>query len=290
MEQRSRAAVYDGDLDIEALRFAGRVPSFPGHFHDYYVTGLVEDGERRLSCAGREHPIGAGSILLFHPGDSHACTQSGGDFFGYRALHIARDVMLALTETERRELPGFSQNVLWDKDLLRSLRRLHRMIAEGAPGPAKEEQLLLLLSLLTRRYGQAGGGPPVCRQEVERACAFIRENYPERIGLDQISRSAGLSKSALLRAFLQEKGVTPYRYLEAVRIGAAKALLRRGVPPAETALRTGFSDQSHFTNAFRGLIGLPPGAYRGIFSDRKAAGDTAGRGLGAAGAQSGKGV
>ena len=83
--------------------------------------------------------------------------------------------------------------------------------------------------------------------------------------LEQIGRCAGLSKSALLRAFTHTKGVTPYSYLINVRIGQAKRLLEQGIPPVEAALQTGFSDQSHFTNYFSRFIGLAPGAYREIF-------------------------
>ena len=72
-----------------------------------------------------------------------------------------------------------------------------------------------------------------------------------------------------LRAFAREKGVTPYNYLESLRIGEAKKLLEQGVPPAEAALRTGFSDQSHFTNYFSRFIGLSPGAYREIFTEKE---------------------
>jgi transcriptional regulator GlxA family with amidase domain len=50
-----------------------------------------------------------------------------------------------------------------------------------------------------------------------------------------------------------------------IRINEAKKLLESGVSSAETAVRTGFSDQSHFTNFFNMFIGLPPGAYREIF-------------------------
>ena len=39
--------------------------------------------------------------------------------------------------------------------------------------------------------------------------------------------------------------------------------------PAEAALRTGFSDQSHFTNYFNRVIGLTPGVYREIFLERE---------------------
>jgi transcriptional regulator GlxA family with amidase domain len=36
----------------------------------------------------------------------------------------------------------------------------------------------------------------------------------------------------------------------------------------EAAIRTGFSDQSHFTNYFNQFIGLAPGTYREIFSEK----------------------
>lgn len=63
--------------------------------------------------------------------------------------------------------------------------------------------------------------------------------------------------------------LTPYRYLENIRIGAAKKLLEQGAAPIDAALQTGFSDQSHFTNYFNSFIGLAPGIYRDIFSEKK---------------------
>lgn len=85
------------------------------------------------------------------------------------------------------------------------------------------------------------------------------------IYLDQICHLEGLSKLTLLRAFTKSKGVTPYSYLQNIRIGEAKKLLEQGLPPVEAALQTGFSDQSHFTNYFNRYIGLAPGVYREIF-------------------------
>ena len=64
------------------------------------------------------------------------------------------------------------------------------------------------------------------------------------------------------------KGVTPYRYLETIRINEAKKLLSEEVPPVEVAIKTGFSDQSHFTNYFNQFIGLTPGIYHEIFCKR----------------------
>lgn len=268
MRKETKTAVYDEELGLEAYRFKGIAQPFPNHFHEYYVIGFVEEGERRLSCRNREYMIRRGDVVLFNPGDSHACVQVDGGTLDYRGFNISKETMLDLMGevTGRRSLPGFSETVLRDEEISCYLRPLHGLVMEGSREFGKEENLLLVLSLLLGRCGQPFEEcVPECREEIERACAFMERHYGERNCLDQICRQAGLSKSTLLRVFVRAKGVTPYCYLENIRIGAAKKLMEKGVPPAEAALRTGFSDQSHFTNYFSRFIGLTPGAYRDIF-------------------------
>ncbi len=263
-----RTVVYDDELRIEAYRFEGIVQPFPNHFHEYYVIGFVEDGERVLSCKNQEYAIRKGNVLLFNPGDNHACVQSDDGTLDYRGINITKEVMLDLAEevTGKRSLPGFSQNVVFDEEITCCLRPLHELVMKGSCEFGKEESLLLLISRLIQEYGQPFESCiPECPDEIEKACAFMEQHYAERIYLDQICRRAGLSKSTLLRAFAKSKGVTPYSYLENIRIGQARKLLEHGVPPVEAALQTGFSDQSHFTNYWGRLIGLPPGVYREIF-------------------------
>ena len=270
MKQEARTVVYDDELRIEAYRFEGIARPFPNHFHEYYVIGFMEAGERVLSCKNQEYTISTGDVLLFNPGDNHACVQSDSGTLDYRGFNIAKEVMLDLAEkvTGRRELPGFSQNVISDGEITCCLRPLHELVMKGSHEFGKEEHLPLLISLLIRQYGQPFEScVPECRKEIEKACAFMERYYAERIDLDQLCRCAGLSKSTLLRAFARSKGVTPYSYLENIRIGKAKKLLEQGVPPVEAALQTGFSDQSHFTNYFNRFIGLAPGLYRDIFKD-----------------------
>lgn len=268
MKKETRTVAYDDDLRVEAYRFEGIVQPFPNHFHEYYVIGFVEDGERCLSCKNQEYTICRGNIVLFNPGDNHACVQSDDGALDYRGLNITKEIMLDLAEevTGKRKLPGFSQTVIFDEEITCYLRPLHELIMSGSSEFDKEENLLLLLSLLIQRWGQSFEAcVPECREEIEKACAFMEQHYTEHIYLDQICRCANLSKSTLLRAFTKSKGVTPYRYLENIRIGAAKRLLEQGTPPIEAALQTGFSDQSHFTSYFTRFIGLSPGVYREIF-------------------------
>ena len=272
MKKEIRTVVYDDELRMEAYWFEGIVQPFPSHFHEHYVIGFVEKGERMLSCRDREYAIEEGSIVLFNPGDSHACVQSDEGTFDYRGFNISKAVMLDLEEevTGRRELPRFSKNVICHEGIACHLRSLHEMVMRGTGEFKKEETLLFLLSYIIQNYGKPSRRcVPESRQEIEKACEYMAEHFAEPIYLDQICRYAGLSKSALLRAFTKEIGVTPYRYLETVRINEAKRLLSEGMAPAETAIRTGFSDQSHFTNYFNQFIGLAPGAYREIFSEKE---------------------
>ena len=190
MKKEIRTVVYDDELRMEAYRFEGIVQPFPSHFHEHYVIGFVEKGERVLSCRDREYAIEEGSIVLFNPGDSHACVQSDEGTFDYRGFNISKEVMLDLAEevTGKRELPGFSKNVICDEEIACHLRPLHEMVMKGTGEFKKEETLLFLLSYLIQNYGKPFESCiPECRQEIEKACEYMTAHFTERIYLDQMT-------------------------------------------------------------------------------------------------------
>ena len=269
MRQPVRTARHDPALGLEAYCLQGVERPFPCHVHDHYVIGVVDRGTRSLTCRGRREAIGPGDVLLFNPGDSHGCVQEDG-VLDYRGLNIPRDAMRALAErsADLRVPPGFTQPVVRDRELARRLAALHRAVLEDGSPLRLEEALVLAFDHLLPDYaGQAETA--ACRAEVARACVFMRDRFAQPLTLADISRQAGLSKSALVRAFAREKGVTPYRYLLAVRVDRARQMLEQGRSPAETALAAGFSDQSHFTNCFTAITGLTPGAYRALFREER---------------------
>ncbi|WP_323090192.1 AraC family transcriptional regulator [Allobaculum sp. JKK-2023] len=272
MKKEIRTAVYDDRLHLEAYSFANITQPFPKHFHEYYVIGLVEEGERILCCKNCQYTLKKGDILLLNPGDIHACSQQDGGTLDYRGMNISQSVMLDLVEKAigQRVLPGFWGNVICDEEAADYLYRLHELMMKGSHESKKEEILRQLIALLVEHYSQPFVfAVPEDHEEVERACAFMEAHYAKPINLDQLCRYTAVSKSTLLRAFAGAKGVTPYSYLQNIRIGKARQMLEHGDSLVETALRTGFYDQSHFTNCFNRLIGLAPGVYRKIFQDPK---------------------
>ena len=63
MKKETRTIVYDDELGIEAYRLEGIVQPFPNHFHEYYVIGLIESGERFLSCRNQDYRLKPGDMV-----------------------------------------------------------------------------------------------------------------------------------------------------------------------------------------------------------------------------------
>ncbi len=268
MSKEKRSVCYDRELKLEAYYFEETAQPFPNHFHDHYVIGAVDSGTRCLSCKNREYNITSGNLLIFNPGDNHSCAQQGKELLYYRGLNISRETMANITGkiVGKNTLPMFSENVITNKRAAERFQTLHREVMSGCGGSDREEILLLLVSQLIEAYEQPFYDEiSECVGDVERVCLFAAEHYHEHITLEDMCKCGNMSRSTLLRAFVKAKGITPYRYLQAVRISEAKKLLAVGITPVETAMQTGFSDQSHFSSFFYMFTGLSPAEYRRIF-------------------------
>lgn len=271
MEQETRTVKYDPELKVEAYSFKGIMQKFPNHFHDYYVIGFIESGERCLSCKNRKYTVEPGDLLLFNPHDNHTCEQIDGRTLDYRCINVPPETMskAAFEITGKEYLPYFSPAVIFHSELASLLGELHMIIMEEEKDFRKEEIFFFLLEQLIKEFSEEGIEPSLAEEnrETRIICNFLEENYMKNITLDELSELTGLSKYYLLRSFTKQKGISPYRYLETIRIDRAKKLLEKGVLPIEAALQTGFTDQSHFSNFFKKFIGLTPKQYMNIFID-----------------------
>ena len=92
---------------------------------------------------------------------------------------------------------------------------------------------------------------------------FIHDNLARPIRLSELATLADLSPSQFGRAFKISTRRTPHQWHLDARIQSAKRLLGgHGTSLVEVALDTSFSEQSHFTRAFRAATGVSPGAWR----------------------------
>jgi len=127
-------------------------------------------------------------------------------------------------------------------------------------GPAVEGLLLELLTSGVRRSGERSGATP---RWLLRVRERLYEQRTRHLTLAELAQCAGRHPVQVSRQFRRHFGCTISEYVRQLRVARAQMLLpEQGLSLAEVALASGFADQSHFTNAFRRLTGIPPHRYR----------------------------
>ncbi|MFC4146104.1 AraC family transcriptional regulator [Micromonospora mangrovi] len=98
---------------------------------------------------------------------------------------------------------------------------------------------------------------------VHRAIAAMEENLSEPITVDDMARAALFSKFHFSRVFHRATGVSPGRFLSALRLQRAKDLLvSTTLNVADISLRVGYSSVGTFSYRFSRSVGMSPTAYR----------------------------
>ena len=106
-------------------------------------------------------------------------------------------------------------------------------------------------------------GDELLESLVRQAVTTIRERYEEPLSLDDLARAATMSKFHFLRTFRNVTGVTPIRFVSAVRINEAKRLLSATqAPVAEISVQVGYGSLRTFTRRFTECVGMSPTSYR----------------------------
>ena len=99
-----------------------------------------------------------------------------------------------------------------------------------------------------------------------RARDLVDARYTEPLGVDDLARSAGLSRAHFSREFRRAFGESPHAYLLTRRLERAASLLRstdRSV--AAVCFAVGLRSVGSFTTSFTRAYGMTPTAYRASF-------------------------
>jgi AraC family transcriptional regulator len=238
--------------------------TIPRHSHESAYFGLVLQGTYRETYEGRTRECEP-STLLFHPAGE---------------LHDERhdDVLVRIFSIE---LPGAWRDRLPEQAalgtpacfrsgaLVRLALRLHEESHKDDPvAPLVIEGLMLELVA------------QVCRQEahpaelraprwLKQVRDLLNEQYAENLSLESIASSVNVHPTHFCRAFRQHYHCTPGDFVRRLRVERAQQYLAESdTPLAEIAFRVGYSDQSHFTTAFKRLTGLTPSQFRKLRRER----------------------
>jgi transcriptional regulator GlxA family with amidase domain len=235
-----RAIAFDARLVgtvATAARRSRRTASVCAGAFVLAAAGLL-DGRRAAT-----HWELAGDLARAHPGidvDADAIFVADGPIYSSAGVTAGIDLCLALVEAD------------YGAELARDVAR-HLVVFMQRPGG--QAQFSVRLDLATRAQSPL-------RQVLD---DVVRDPAADH-SLEALSERAGFSVRHFARVFQRELGVTPGRYVEGIRVEAAKARLQRSDEPLATIARaTGFGCEETMRRAFWRELATTPAAYRQRF-------------------------
>ncbi|WP_177154290.1 helix-turn-helix domain-containing protein [Actinosynnema pretiosum] len=103
----------------------------------------------------------------------------------------------------------------------------------------------------------------VVEQAVGRVIEFMRSSMGEQFTIDDMARAAMYSKFHFSRVFQRVTGVSPGRFLSAMRLQEAKRLLvSTTFTVTDISHRVGYTSVGTFSSRFRASVGVSPTTYR----------------------------
>ncbi|MFL5318741.1 MAG: bifunctional transcriptional activator/DNA repair enzyme AdaA [Myxococcaceae bacterium] len=97
---------------------------------------------------------------------------------------------------------------------------------------------------------------------IEHALRFLQANAQRQPSLNELADELGLSEFHLQRLFQRWAGVSPKRFLQAVTIAQAKALLREQRSVLDTSFAVGLSSASRLHDLFVSVERMTPGEFQ----------------------------
>jgi AraC-like DNA-binding protein len=102
---------------------------------------------------------------------------------------------------------------------------------------------------------------------IRQAVELMHRQYDEPLTLDDMASAASMSKFHFIRTFREFVGVTPCRFLGALRIQKSKHLLRTtALNVSDVAVCVGYCSTGSFTRRFSDSVGCSPIHYRAKMS------------------------
>ncbi|WP_344257114.1 AraC family transcriptional regulator [Terrabacter carboxydivorans] len=239
----------------------------PGTTRRHPTWGLtfVTAGTGRYRDARHDEPIGAGTLVVVHPGHPH---WYGADPGGWDEHFVVFDGVVF-------ECAGRTGALSPDRPLVHGLparRWAARFAAFDRARPATvdardAEALDLLAALLQARdlvdHPRLRRGPGAESGWLARSVELLEGDLTQTLDLSSVAAEVGLPYETWRRRFRAETGTGPYAHRAARRLSAATDLLvHTGLSVRDIAAATGFTDERHLIRRFREATGLTPRAYR----------------------------
>ncbi len=250
-------------FEISGARFTEMLysPSFtiPRHAHECAFFGLVLEGAYTETYERRNRECGPSS-LMFHPeGEAHS--EAHYDVV-VRIFSVEPDPHRLEQVREHSGLLGQPLQ-FQNGPMVQFVMRLYSEFRDrDALTPLAMEGLMLELLAAAGRCPATSADPRPTRW-LRQARDLVQDQFAENLSLQDIALAVGVHPAHLARSFRQQYNCTLGDYVRNLRMEQARQqLATTDTPLCAIALAVGYSDQSHFTTAFKRHTGVTPTQFR----------------------------
>lgn len=230
----------------------------------YYSIEMVIKGRGALTLSGAEHSLQPGSLFTYGPGTPHCIRPRRRSRLGKLFVDFAgRDALPLLARLGCP--PGAVCRVgavaevqmLWSELIRDGLRR-----DEASPELCAALLRCLVLRAAAHRVSAEDAGRE-SYETYQRCVTHITTHAAGIVTQKQVARECGVTPAYLSRLFKRHGRQSPYQLLTRLRMNlAAERLLDPTVTVRQVAEDLGYSDQFHFSRAFKATMGVSPSEFR----------------------------
>jgi AraC-like DNA-binding protein len=253
----------------------------PWHWHEEFEFDYVISGTLKLTISGNDYTFSQNEAVFLN--SNVLCTMGSDceqnttivDSFLFHSILLGghfksvfeTKYIQPVSQNKNLQLLEIRGTTKREKQILSKLKRLSALQKEKnkelqTRNLLSEIWLLLLEEIQERKVSDVPVNS-LHQERIQTMISYIHKNYPEKITLEDIARSAVVSKRECLRCFQNIIHKTPFEYLLDYRIEVAQKLLRTSqLSILDIALQTGFSSEAYFCKVFKRLCGKTPNTYR----------------------------
>ncbi|GEM_PF-2416939 len=242
---------------LEVLQAEQATATFPAHFHETFCISLIEQG----TFIENDTIATQNSLLISHPLEVHQNKTLLDGYYSLKTLYVSPDMLahqgFALSDLQ------FSK-IIDNPATVQQFRRLLKQFSNYAISTKDSlfEQSLFRFLANLGTFRQSRNDLSEVPAWIEDVKLHITNFIDQKIQLITLAKLAGQDKYQFIRNFKKYVGLTPFQFIILQRVLRGKKMLQTEMPIVDTALDTGFYDQSNFTNYFRRYLGTTPSSYQ----------------------------
>jgi len=257
------------DIDgLEILNCRDSHFTFPLHVHLDYCIWINTACCENIFQKGQSKLLKPGYFGVISPGDVHSNAPCESKDRNLKTFYLSPDKIkdIYLKNLNSKEnVSEFRTDFYKSIEMIRLLLELEATLLSSCSSLERQTAFLMMVLQLGNICGETphrSNRHLAEDRRLKKIFEIFNDRMEENLSLDEVASQVSCSPHYLIRFFKKAIGLTPHAYLIQLRLERAKRLLSAGNSIADTAIQTGFNDQSHLYKYFQRRYGQTPRIYQ----------------------------